>query len=307
MKEIEILNRKVSVFRSLLDKAPHEEKTLLEMITSDEWKDRVDALRSESDPKKRNDLKKQLPSFTPSGIFTGRNDADLKDHSGFIGIDIDKKDNADNKNFGQMKTLISDVPFVAYCGYSAGGSGYFVLVPIKDTTMHKEHYRSLERDFNRCGVKIDPSCINVGRLRFVSYDPKPYINEKANVYEYIIKAEKQRNKQKLREAAPGDFKEVEQLAEIAENSQIDITDAYADWFSLGCALAWEFGERGRELFHQFSKVNGGYDPDQADKKYNEAKKAVKSKREDHPTISKIRELCAPFGITAINDFKDTEL
>ena len=49
---------------------------------------------------------------------------------------------------------------------------------------------------------------------------------------------------------------------------IDITNSYKNWFEVGAALANEYGERGREYFHQLSKFHPEYSPGKCDKQYD---------------------------------------
>lgn len=48
---------------------------------------------------------------------------------------------------------------------------------------------------------------------------------------------------------------------------IDITDGYDNWLHVGMALASEFGEGGRNYFHEVSQHNGGYNLAECDDKY----------------------------------------
>ena len=64
------------------------------------------------------------------------------------------------------------------------------------------------------------------------------------------------------------YKEVKGIADIIASRQIDITHGYPNWLSLGFALAHDLGEEGREIFHELSQVNAGYNPSECDKKYS---------------------------------------
>lgn len=48
--------------------------------------------------------------------------------------------------------------------------------------------------------------------------------------------------------------------EAIEQSQMNITDGVlGNWFTIGCALAWEFGNEGKDLFHRVAKLHPDYD------------------------------------------------
>lgn len=106
-------------------------------------------------------------------------------HSGFIAIDVDGKDNPGHTP-AELKEIISSIKQVSFCGYSASGNGVWGLMRLADTTKHKQHFEALEDVFQRIGVTIDPACKNVNRLRFASYDPDPYINENAETFRLIM-------------------------------------------------------------------------------------------------------------------------
>jgi hypothetical protein len=306
MKRIDIFNEKVSVFKKIFDPTPAGENKIIDLVVGDRFADRVNRMRRETDQERKTMLKKTLPAFTASGVFSGRNDSDLMRHSGVIAIDIDYKDNKHLNNYDKLKEIISSVPYVAYCGKSAGGEGYFLLIPIKEPEKHDEHFASLRRDFERCGLAIDPSCSNVGRLRFVSFDPEPYINRDAEIYPFILKDKKNhRGIPQVRpaKADPVKLEEVTAWARIAEEEGINSPFVYDEWFSMACAMAFEFGEGGRDAFHCFSRAFPDYDPEDCDRKFGEAKKAVRETGKHHPTFTRIRELFTKYGVTAIADFR----
>ncbi|MCL2561585.1 MAG: PriCT-2 domain-containing protein [Rikenellaceae bacterium] len=298
------LNVDVSFYGTLTTKNPVI-RDLFDLLTGKHFAESIAAVREEPDPKKQNAFKKALPMFTPSGVFSSANDKSLSKHSGLICIDIDKKDNPDVENFDAMKELISQVPYVAYCGLSARGEGYFCIIPIKFTEKHKQHFNSLLMDFARCGITIDKGCGNVGRKRFVSDDQEYYHNSNAEVYDrYVSDA-----RPATRSQAPLlSFKDkdthvtpvmVDELIAIIEEKGIDITKDYDDWFAIGCALANYFGDDGRERFHTVSQFYPGYSPNLTDKKFDDALK----KRYNH-NIATFLHHAKRCGVTAIADFRD---
>ncbi len=53
-----------------------------------------------------------------------------------------------------------------------------------------------------------------------------------------------------------------------EALHFDITSNYHDWIRIGYAIATEYGEAGRELFHRFSQFYPRYSAQQTDKVYS---------------------------------------
>jgi hypothetical protein len=141
------------------------------------------AVRSETDPIKKAALKKLLPAATISGTFTQRNVKGLVKHSGFICLDLDRKDNnhISQSEWNTLKDRLKEVENISYMGLSCSGTGYFILIPIAFPEKHKQHFEYLRNAFLSLGIIIDKSCSDVSRLRFASYDPEPYINENAEV------------------------------------------------------------------------------------------------------------------------------
>ena len=268
-----IFNTKVSFCESVTSE-PTKEMSLAKILISDQWKQPVEALRSEQDADKQKRMKNNLPVYTPSGTFSHICQDGLKEHSGFICIDIDEKDNKDVSNFGQLKKLVKDIPNVAYCGLSARGKGYFCIIPVADPQKHREYFEALTEDFAKWGVTIDKACKDVCRKRFVSYDAEPYINTAAEVYSYTLPVYHHTTAEvfghELTDAeSESRFKAV--LNEI-QATCLDITGDYNQWFEILCGVASFFGESGREYAHEISRYGTGYKADETDKKYTDCVK-----------------------------------
>jgi len=263
-----VLNVKVSLFKNAKANIPLRTVTLYDWLVSEENKRLISRLRLCKDIETKKKLKENLPCITPSGVFTTRAAKNLVNHSGIICIDIDKKGNEDLENFSEMKDLIQVLDCVAYCSLSASGEGYFVLIPIKEPDKHKEHFERLKLDFAACGIVIDKGCSDVSRLRFASYDEKPYINLGAKQYyrgigkKQMPQIKKRNNSKKVKE-------QVNSLIDTIDLLGIDITGKYDDWFAIGCSIAKEYGESGRELFHTVSKFHVNYSHEETDKKYSD--------------------------------------
>ena len=189
-----VLNRVVSLFNRATDSRPvwdHEKDrpkwiNLLDLLLAEpgEYGPTIERIRTTSDPDELTSLKKQIPAFSPSGLFAHRSKGGLIAHTGLIALDIDAKGNADElRNYGDLKSELAKIPFVAYAGQSVSGTGYWALIPIKDPARHKQHFQALEIAFGNAGLIIDPACSDVTRLRFWSYDPDPYINHFATTWQ----------------------------------------------------------------------------------------------------------------------------
>lgn len=66
---------------------------------------------------------------------------------------------------------------------------------------------------------------------------------------------------------------LEALIAQLKASGADITSGYNDWLKVGFALAAEFGESGRQYFHDISSIYSGYERQECDKKYDQCLKS----------------------------------
>ncbi|MCQ2095446.1 MAG: PriCT-2 domain-containing protein [Bacteroidaceae bacterium] len=64
------------------------------------------------------------------------------------------------------------------------------------------------------------------------------------------------------------YEKVTYLVSRLSAGSIDITADYDSWMRVGMALATEFGEGGRAFFHEVSRLNPSYKPDDCDLKYD---------------------------------------
>lgn len=232
--------------------------------------------------------KSTLPAVTISGLFGERKSNGIIQHSGFICIDIDGKDNPHIDNFEILKERLSSSKYIQYAGLSVGGHGLFCLVKISNPQKHKEHFNSLLDYFSEMKIVIDKACSDVTRLRIYSSDENPYINEKAEVYagtgtvsntsgsyttiktsnitqemtnEYIVSERYVDVKKYTKET------QVLKILEQIEAKQIDITQDYHDWINLCIAIAFRYREKGRDIFHDICKYYPRYSFDECNVKY----------------------------------------
>jgi len=284
---VNIFGREVTFFENVKSKEPMCNVTLLEALTDHGCEDMIDKYR---ETKKKGD-KLALPVFTCSGIFSTKTNDGLDEHNGVICIDIDKEKNLDVINFRKIPTLMRQIPYVAYCGHSCGGEGYFVLMPIEDPEKHLQHYLSAIDDFERCGITVDKSCKNVSRLRSISYDNEAYFNFEAVEYSRVKKEVASNTKvdglKKGKQSKAYRFKtnssqeriefeetkfRIELIIQMISKRKIDITKDYNDWKDIAAALANYFGEDGREYFHQISCFYPKYNKREADEKFESCAK-----------------------------------
>ena len=262
-----LFDTKISYYRNVEDNVGTE-ISLRDFLFNDQYKEQIEHIRSISDEGIQKCLKLQLPVATISGTFAPTCKAEnLVAHSTLLCIDIDKKDNMDVDWFDDLKHEWHNIPQILYAGRSIRGKGWFAIFRIAYPDKHEDQFEALKHDFANSGLIIDKACKNVNRMRFISYDPEPYVNEDATLYTKVWVSSS---------AYSGDdMEQVEKCCHIIEDRSIDITATYDDWFHVGTALA-SLGERGRSLFHLVSSQNAKYKASETDKKFDNLLRNVSS-------------------------------
>lgn len=260
-----------------------------------EYKDDILRLRVVFDKEKRNALKRSLPQATISGVFSPtRAKNNLSQHSGLICVDIDAKDNPDILDWETLKQDLSVLPQIAYCALSVSGKGLFLVIPLRYPEKHLQQFRQLQIDFRKMGIMIDSACSDITRLRCLSYDEHPIINENATLYEGVY-VEKPKHK-----SFPTCFiyegentsAEVAVCCRKIQQCGIDITASYDDWLKVGCALA-TLGESGRSLFHICSRQNAKYNAAKTDNMFTD----LLRRNYQQVNIGTFFWMCKQYGIT----------
>jgi len=170
----------VTCFQNIWDKDNPEYISLgdaIKNIKRGNSKELVEALRESEDKA----LKKQLPVVLFSGTFSSRKDDDIFEHSGFIVIDLD------NVDVPSVKRMLGTDDYVFSCWVSPSGNGVKALVRISNPERHEDHFRALEKYFERnYGLEVDGTGKNLSRACFESYDPELIVQMDAKVFSNFI-------------------------------------------------------------------------------------------------------------------------
>ena len=293
-KTMDIFQTHISVYNGVTDNTGTR-MPLGTFLFCKEYKDDILRLRAVFDKEKRNALKRSLPQATISGVFSPtRAKNNLSQHSGLICVDIDAKDNPDILDWETLKQDLSVLPQIAYCALSVSGKGLFLVIPLRYPEKHLQQFRQLQIDFRKMGIMIDSACSDITRLRCLSYDEHPIINENATLYEGVY-VEKPKHK-----SFPTCFiyEGENTSAEVAvcrrkiQQCGIDITASYDDWLKVGCALA-TLGESGRSLFHICSRQNAKYNAAKTDKMFTD----LLRRNYQQVNIGTFFWMCKQYGIT----------
>ena len=177
-------------------------------------------------------------------------------------MDIDAKDNEDI----DMRVPMADEYLMAL-HLSTGGEGYAAYFRI-EPDKHLEAYLALEKRLaDKYHIIVDPACKDVGRLRFVSHDPKAYVADReVPVFKNYLPKVKAAPMPKI---YPHGEHDIEYIVQQLEQRGIDLTDSYLDWIKVGFAIAAKYGEDGVDLFHRVSAINPKYKPEDCERKYRQ--------------------------------------
>lgn len=216
--------------------------------------------------------KEKLPVILPAGIFEdGKTMNHFVESSGLIFIDIDGKQN----NIKRIRPRI-DAPWVKMVTQSSSGSGLSVFVPIdaqRITTseyprrVYAAYYNQIEHMFKQAGIITDPACKNINRLRYASFDDKPYLNKRATKFPFIELREQEEEPKPIKIDSKIK-REIIEAIEMIDKKKIDISARYNDWLYIAGFLNNVFGlNHGLELFLKVSRHYPNFDEDEAERKY----------------------------------------
>lgn len=125
-------------------------------------------------------LKQTLQCYTPAGLLqTKKKDQIVEvNRSGLMQLDFDYEAIKDY-DIQELKRAVFDLlPFVAFCGLSCGGNGFFALVEIQEPDRLKEYAEHCFEIFNKYSIPPDTTKgRNVNDLRFLSYDANMLIRD----------------------------------------------------------------------------------------------------------------------------------
>ena len=250
---------------------------LLDELQNTEYITQQAEIRNEPNPVIQDELKSRMPVLLPSCTCKGtKGKNSITAHTRLMGIDVDKKDNLHVPNFHELKAEFTKIPNVAYCGLSVRGQGYFLIIPIADPVKHSQHFAWMEKWFLNKGLNVDPSGVNINRLRYYSYDSKAYFNHNAKPLQayYVPPVPKPKNKPQKQFKGEGvkvweHYNESSHFIDVLEKYgwQIESKTGQKTYFTRpgkASGISAEFDE-GKNVFYVFTsstefESNKGYNP-----------------------------------------------
>ena len=273
---------KESVYKDFL--TPIESIPLAEFLKlGEQYQDVIETIRSTKDKGQRNQLKlRRLPAATISATFSSRGKDDilgnkLLHYNGLMVLDFDGVADIED-----AKKRLADIPYIYYAGLSVSGKGLFAIVPIDtdDYRMHKVFFEALQEEMLQLGFVVDKACSDVTRLRVLSYDPAPYVNEDCEVF--VLPDNDSINAPDPSEDEPEEMMgpetdtagQVARYVDVWEKKEIPLDD-YDDWRSMCMALS-TLGEKAWAYVDRISKFSARYNREDNRKKFQEFVRSTRS-------------------------------
>ena len=241
-----------------------------------QYPDEIRQIRQTADKNERARLKRNL---LPAGCISCqvktrmagvRKEDKIEAYNSLIVLDFDHLEDVT-----RAKQDLAQLPFIWYVGLSVSGEGLFAIVPVDtdDWRDHKHYFEALSREMKDIGYTVDGACSDECRLRFISIDEHPYLNDSCDIY-------------CLPEEDPGQLQEDFQTHDIPDEARLEMyveewerkkipLDDYDEWLTLGMSLSG-LGEAGRAAFHRISAFSGKYDAAATDKKFDELSRNTRS-------------------------------
>lgn len=203
----------ISIFKSCMDATPVNTICVEDFcgaVMGNEFQNEVEALRRLSEKKERDAVKKTLPAVTVSGTFTHRAEKNLVQHSGFICVDFDAKENPQVNDWQTLRDTLGGIEEVLFSSLSVSGRGVFCIIPISYPERHKQQFDALVMDFRKIGLNVDTSGRDISRLRVISYDPLACWNPDAKSYQRIFEQKPTMHTHKANVQNPPDLEKLAQ-------------------------------------------------------------------------------------------------
>lgn len=179
-------------FRSADSALANKERHFMEIFTDivhGRFAEQVGEIRNHLDEREiKDELKKELPGFTPCGTFNNRRAIkNIKAYNGIVPIDFDDIGDEDKANY--LKFLLSRDPYIT-CAFVSPSYGVkaFIQTDVDDPKHHRKAFEACKRHIEGrfssfLEFKVDPSGKDISRLCFVSHDPTAHYNTSAEIME----------------------------------------------------------------------------------------------------------------------------
>jgi len=231
----------------------------IEIIKNGKYQDLVLTARAlKKEPEKYKELKNKMPCITGSAIMHqgSKVESNIFELNNLIVIDIDEVIDL------PLLNRINEDRYTFVSHRSFGGDGICVFIKIHSSKFLESFNEIGQYYWEQFNILIDASCKNKNRLRFCSYDPYLFYNEKATKFIAKTKIEKPKKKQEFF-FAKDDFSEL-----IEKLKNIDLCqDSYERYCNIGFAIGSHFGHGGLNYFKAICQNGSKYSEKDIEKHY----------------------------------------
>jgi hypothetical protein len=177
------LNKQVSLYSSYLDNIG-KPVTMDHILFSAFDIETIVELRrlnkeQENYSKKRTELKSKLKCYTPAALLETKAKDNVQEieRTGLMQLDFDAKDISEY-DIEDLKHCVFSLPFIAFCGLSCSGDGFYALALIEESQRLAEYAEHCFNVLANYGIKADTSKgRKVQDLRYLSYDANMLVRE----------------------------------------------------------------------------------------------------------------------------------
>jgi predicted P-loop ATPase len=261
-----ITDTQISFYKNFLDKSGIDisVQEFLDKISLPTWKNEIEAIRAATTEEEKDKIKKSLACATIAGTFNTKTNNGIREFSGLMVMDFDKLGADLTEHLLQLKAD----PYSFAVWVSCSGKGICVLIKVQPERWQEAFEGAEYYYLNKFGLVVDKSGKNVSRLRFVSYDPDLFVNEKALLFKQYLNKKVERERKAPVPASIHTGNDLEYVIEQIEQKRIDITGTYDEWYRMGFALISAYGANAREYFHRISQFHPDYHPNNADRTFD---------------------------------------
>lgn len=272
--------RKDELYRRTL--VPMRTVTLEEFLSmGNGYGDIIARIRMTENKDDRSRLKlRKLPCATVSATFTSRGrevplEERLEHYNSLMVLDFDGLADVED-----AKKRLAGLPYIFYAGLSVSGKGLFAIIPIDtdDYRMHKVFFEALQEELLKQGLVVDKACSDVTRLRVLSYDPAPYVNEECQVFvlpeNEVIDVADEDEPEAMIEPETDTAGQVARYVDVWEKKEIALDD-YDDWRSMCMALS-TLGEKAWAYVDRISKFSARYNREENRRKFQKFVRTTRS-------------------------------
>ncbi|MBC7524811.1 MAG: PriCT-2 domain-containing protein [Flavobacterium sp.] len=251
---------KFSFYQNIKDtnKTDIDLENYIEIIKNGKYQDLVlNARAVKKDITKYKELKNLMPCITGSAVMNqgSKNASNILELNGLIVIDID--DDVDL----QLLNKINYDKYTFVSHRSFGGDGLCVFIKINSNKFLESFNEIGQYYWDTFNIMIDQSCKNKNRLRFLSYDPYIFTNDKA--IKFIAKTKIKAIEKKDFIFVQDDFSQI-----IDKLKGIDICqDDYKIYCDIGFAIGSKFGDAGLNYFKAICQNGSKYNEKDIEKHY----------------------------------------